>query len=103
MLRDFAATDFETTNEQLSNVCNINNLVVRNGIICDKFYSLIQPEPNYYCHSNSNIHGLTSEDTDNAAIFPKAWKEIEPLIEGFPLVAHNKGFDEACTEIALQY
>lgn len=102
MLRDFAAIDFETANEQLSSVCSVGIVVVRNGTISDKFYSLIQPEPNYYCYGNSNIHGLTSVDTDNAAVFPKVWQQIELLIEGLPLVAHNKGFDEACLKAVFK-
>lgn len=96
MLRDFAAIDFETANEQLSSVCSVGIVVVRNGIIYDRFYSLIQPEPNYYTYSNSQIHGLTNKDTDNSEVFSKIWQKVEPLIKELPLVAHNKNFDEAC-------
>lgn len=102
MLRDFAAIDFETANKELSSVCSIGIVVVRNGIITDRFYSLIQPEPNYYCYGNSNIHGLTSEDTDNEKVFPHVWKLAEPFIEGLPLVAHNKGFDESCLKAVFK-
>jgi len=96
MIRDFAAIDFETANGELSSVCSVGIVTVRNGIISDKFYSLIQPEPNYYAYGNTNIHGLTMEDTHDAKVFPEVWKEIEPVIVGLPLVAHNKGFDESC-------
>lgn len=102
MLRDFVAIDFETANQELSSVCSVGIVIVRNGIIKDKFYSLIQPEPNYYCYGNSNIHGLTAEDTNNAKIFPDVWKEVEPLIKGLPHVAHNKGFDESCLKAAFR-
>ncbi len=34
------------------------------------------------------------EDTDVAPAFPKVWAQIEPLIQGLPLVVHNKPFDE---------
>ena len=30
------------------------------------------------------------------------WKQIEPLIEGLPLVAHNKAFDESCLKAAFR-
>jgi len=96
MIRDFAAIDFETANEELSSVCSVGIVVVRNGIISNRFYSLIQPEPNYYIYHNSSIHGITYEDTVNEPVFSEVWKEIEPLIEDLPLVAHNKGFDESC-------
>jgi len=102
MIRDFAAIDFETANEQLSSVCSIGIVIVRGGEIVKRFYSLIQPEPNYYSYMNSQIHGLTSKDTDTAAVFPYVWKQIEPLIDNLPLVAHNKGFDEACLKAVFR-
>ena len=97
-LKDFAAIDFETANNERSSVCSVGIVIVRDGEIVDTFYSLIQPEPNYYNYWCSQVHGLCSEDTDDAPIFPEVWKQIEPLIEGLPLVAHNKPFDEGCPD-----
>ena len=102
MLRDFAAIDFETANQELSSVCSVGIVVVRNGITTERFYSLIQPEPNYYCYGNSQIHGLTIEDTNDAKVFSNVWEKIEPLIEGLLLVAHNKGFDESCLKAVFR-
>lgn len=102
MLRDFAAIDFETANEQLSSICSIGLVVVRNGVITDRFYSLVQPEPNYYRYGNSLIHGLTQEDTENEQVFSKVWVNVEPLITGLPFVAHNKGFDESCLKAVFR-
>lgn len=102
MLRDFAAIDFETANGELSSVCSVGIVVVRNGIIVDRFYSLIQPEPNYYWYGNSQIHGLTYEDTLHAEVFPFVWSQIQPLIGDLSLVAHNKGFDEACLKAVFK-
>ena len=95
-MRDFAAIDFETANNERTSVCSVGVVIVRDGEIVDTFYSLIQPEPNYYNYWCSQVHGLTREDTEEAPIFPEVWKQIEPLIEGLPLVAHNKSFDEGC-------
>lgn len=102
MLRDFAAIDFETANEQLSSVCSVGVVIVRNGLIVDRFYSLIQPEPNYYNYKNTLIHGLNNNDTDTELVFSEVWKKIMPLIDSLPLVAHNKGFDEACLKAAFK-
>lgn len=102
MLRDFVAIDFETANEQLSSICSIGLVVVRNGVIRDRFYSLVQPEPNYYRYGNSLIHGLTQEDTENEQVFSKVWLNVESLIEGLPFVAHNKGFDESCLKAVFR-
>ena len=102
MLRDFAAIDFETANNERSSVCSVGVVVVRNGEIAEKFYSLIQPEPNYYTYWCSQVHGLCREDTEEAPVFPKVWKQIEPLIEGLPLVAHNSPFDEGCLKAVFR-
>ena len=95
-MMDFAAIDFETANSERSSVCSVGVVIVRDGKKEDSFYSLIKPEPNYYSYWCSQIHGLTREDTEEAPIFPWVWAQIEPLIEGLPLVAHNKVFDEGC-------
>ena len=95
-MRDFAAIDFETANYDRSSVCSVGVVIVRDGEIVDKFYSLIQPEPNYYNYWCTQVHGLCRADTDDAPIFPDVWAQIEPLIEGLPLVAHNRPFDEGC-------
>ena len=89
IMKDFAAIDFETANNERSSVCSVGIVIVRDGEIVDSFYSLIQPEPNYYNYWCSQVHGLCHEDTDSAPVFPKVWAQIEPLIKGLPLVAHN--------------
>ena len=68
-MKDFAAIDFETANNERSSVCSVGIVIVRNGEIVDTFYSLIQPEPNYY---------------------------------NYPLVAHNKPFDEGCLKAVFR-
>lgn len=101
-MRDFAAIDFETANNQRSSVCSVGVVVVRDGEIADTFYSLINPEPNYYTYWCSQVHGLTREDTEDAPVFPAVWAQIEPLIEGLPLVAHNRPFDESCLKAVFR-
>ena len=95
-MKDFAAIDFETANERLSSVCSVGVVVVRDGEMSERFYSLIKPEPDYYKWFCQRVHGLGPEDTESAEVFPKVWTRIEPLIKGLPLVAHNKQFDERC-------
>lgn len=102
MLRDFAAIDFETANYERSSVCSVGIVIVRNGEIEESFYSLIQPEPNYYSYWCSRVHGLCREDTEEAPVFPKVWAQIEPKIKGLPLVAHNSMFDEGCLKAVFK-
>ena len=101
-MEDFAAIDFETANFERSSVCSVGVVIVRDGKITDSFYSLIQPEPNYYNYRRMQLHGLCREDTDDAPVFPEVWAQIEPLIEGLPLVAHNSQFDEGCLKAVFK-
>lgn len=101
-MQDFAAIDFETANNERSSVCSVGIVIVRDGKIVDKFYSLIKPEPEYYSYWCSKVHGLCASDTYKAPIFPEVWKQIEPRITGLPLVAHNKSFDESCLKAVFR-
>lgn len=101
-MKDFAAIDFETANSERSSVCSVGVVIVRNNEIVDSFYSLINPEPNYYNYWCTKVHGLTNRNTDDAPVFPEVWKQIAPLIEGLPLVAHNSPFDKSCLKAVFR-
>ena len=47
-MKDFAAIDFETANNQRSSVCSVGIVVVRKDKFVDIFFSLLNPDPNYY-------------------------------------------------------
>lgn len=79
-MTDFAAIDFETANECPSSVCSVGLVVVRDGVVTDRFYSLIHPEPDYFQRFCMRVHGLTEADCADAPIFPEVWKQVAPLI-----------------------
>ena len=95
-MKDFAAIDFETANGERSSVCSVGIVIVKDGVVREKIYRLIRPFPNYYSYWNTQVHGLTRQDTDRAPEFPTVWQEVAPRLEGLPLVAHNSPFDEGC-------
>lgn len=101
-MKDFAAIDFETANGNRTSVCSVGVVVVRDGKKVDQFYSLIHPEPDYYSWFCTQVNGLTQEDTEDAPIFPEVWAQIGPKIEGLPLVAHDKAFDENCLKAVFR-
>ena len=101
-MTDFAAIDFETANGKRCSVCSVGVVVVRGGEITDRFYSLIEPTPNYYTHWTTKVHGLTKADTDGQPQFPEVWAKIADMIEGLPLVAHNRPFDESCLRAVFE-
>lgn len=47
-MKNFAAIDFETANQQRTSVCSVGIVIVRDGEIVDSYYSLIKPEPEYF-------------------------------------------------------
>jgi len=119
MLRDFIAIDFETANQHPSSVCSVGVVMVRDGQMVDSFYSLIQPEPNYYNYWCQRVHGITQIETDDAPVFSKVWQQLEERIADvffpdqklddmryqiatIPFVAHNARFDEGCLKAAFK-
>ena len=115
-MKDFAAIDFETANCERSSVCSVGVVIVRDGEIVDRLYSLIKPEPEYYNYWCSQVHGLCAKDTEDAPVFPFVWEKVETLLKqygiegvnsmngerGLPLVAHNKSFDENCLKAVFR-
>jgi len=101
-MKDFAAIDFETANQYRSSVCSVGVVIVRNGEVTDKFYSLIYPRPDYFTYCTIRVHGLNMQDVEDALPFPDVWRRIESKIEGLPLVAHNSQFDEGCLKAVFK-
>ena len=67
-MTDFVAIDFETANAKCS-ICSLGLVIVENGIITDRIYSLIKPTPNYYSFWATDIHGISYVDTIKAPAF----------------------------------
>ncbi len=101
-MKDFVAIDFETANHLRSSVCSVGLVVVRDGKIVDKFYSLIYPRPDFFTYWTTCVHGLTMEDVEGALPFPDVWKQVEPKLQGLPFVAHNSPFDESCLRAVFE-
>lgn len=101
-MKDFAAIDFETANARRSSVCSVGVVVVRDGMVVEKYHSLIRPNPNYYSWFTTRVHAMTNDDTADARLFPEVWAEIAPLVKGLPMVAHNSPFDEGCLRAVFE-
>ncbi len=101
-MRNFVAVDVETANENPSSICAIGAVKVEDGVVTDKRYSLVCPEPNYYKYFCTRVHGLSDSDTWNAPSFGTLWKQWQPWLDGFTLVAHNAPFDSKCIASACR-
>ena len=98
----FIAIDVETANGNRSSICSIGAVKVLDGLIVDRRYSLVRPEPDWYAYYCTQVHGLTGSDTWNAPSFGTVWKLWADWLGDHPLVAHNAVFDAGCIREACR-
>jgi DNA polymerase-3 subunit epsilon len=90
---DFIAIDFETANSNYSSACSIGIAAVKDNIIVETKYCLIQPPNNKFDEINISIHGITPDDVKDSPLFSEVWQEIKIYFENDIVVAHNAIFD----------
>ncbi len=100
---NFVAIDVETAQGSRWSICQIGLAIVENGAITQTISRLVQPPGNKYSEWNTRVHGITPDMTYNAPFFEDVWNEIQPLVEGNKLVAHNSSFDINCLEQTLDF
>ena len=88
---NFTAIDFETATGY--HPCSVGIVTVENGIIIDKFVTLIKPPKNEYNPFTIRVHGIYPKDTVNAKSFKQIYPEIEKRLKNRVIVAHNESFD----------
>ena len=102
-MENFVAVDVETANKEPESICAIGAVKVINGIITERFYELVKPEPEYYSrYFTEQVHGIDRRMTENAPTFDVVWRRLHKIIGHLPLVAHNKAFDEKCIRAAFR-
>lgn len=102
-MENFVAIDVETANNHPSSICAIGAVKVVGGVMVERFYELVKPEPEYYFrHFTENIHGIGRDMTEDSPTFDVTWRRLHRLIGSLPLVAHNKAFDEKCIREAFR-
>jgi len=89
----FTAIDFETANNNRNSICAVGIVSVENGEIVDEYSVLIRPPYNEYNWHNTNVHGISEEDTEDSPSFDKVYPEIKKRLYNRTIVAHNESFD----------
>lgn len=84
--------DVETPNRYNNRMSAIGISIIENGAITREFYSLVDPEQPFDSF-NTMLTGISGESVADAPTFAQLWPEIEPLMSGGVLVAHNASFD----------
>ena len=99
----WAALDVETANSFARSVCSIGvATVTADGERVDREW-LVKPPGNRYDEENTEIHGISAEDTKEAPTFPEVWAEVSEVIAGASLIFHNAEFDVGCIRAAMRH
>ena len=102
-MENFVALDFETAIGKRYSACAIGIVVVKNNIISEKFWTLIQPPFNEYFYKNIEVHGITPEMTKDAQPFDLLYPKIREYINGNVVICHNADFDISVLTQAMEY
>lgn len=92
MMYSYVALDVETANSFRGSICSIGLVKFQDGIIVDKFYTLINPETDF-SNRNVSIHGIKADDVVHSPTFPEVRQTIVDFIGSDVVVAHYAQFD----------
>lgn len=91
-VQNYIFLDIENPNSRGNSICAIGLLVIKNGEVIDKKYSLINPEDRFD-RTNSEITGLTESMVLDAPTLKEIWPELEPLLLNAIIIGHNIKYD----------
>ena len=98
-----AALDFETANEKRHSACALGVTLIDGMQVQRTQYWLMRPS-GAFNWMNTQVHGLTASDVRGKPGFAELWtQEIEPLLRGRLLIAHNAAFDMSVLRKCLEY
>ncbi|QQV03693.1 MULTISPECIES: 3'-5' exonuclease [Chryseobacterium] len=91
---DFCALDFETATHERNSACELGICVVQNSSVVETKTWLIKPPSFPYFHQrNIDVHGIYPDDVKDAPTFEDIWYEVEEMMYGTLMIAHNASFD----------
>ena len=88
----YLAFDVETPNYQNDRISAIGLTVIEDGRITDEYYTLVDPQT-HFDRFNIQLTGITPQMVADKPDFGALWPQLEDLMEGSVLVAHNAPFD----------
>ena len=97
----YVVFDVETPNRYNSRMSAIGISVIEDGAIVENYFSYVNPEQ-HFDYFNTQLTGIDASTVRNAPTFPELWREIEPVMSGGILAAHNAVFDLGVLKKCLQ-
>ncbi|WP_292008237.1 3'-5' exonuclease [Chryseobacterium sp.] len=101
---DFCAIDFETATHERSSACELGVCIVQDSKIVETKTWLIKPPSfPYFNKFNVAVHGILPEDVKESPTFDEIWYEVEEMMYGTLMIAHNASFDAGVLRGCLDY
>ncbi|MFP3590972.1 3'-5' exonuclease [Chryseobacterium sp. SIMBA_038] len=101
---DFCAIDFETATNDRSSACEVGVCVVQDSKIVETKTWLIKPPSfPYFSQYNIDVHGIVPNDVKNSPTFDEIWYEIQEMMYGTLMIAHNASFDAGVLRACLSH
>jgi DNA polymerase-3 subunit epsilon len=99
---NFTAIDFETANSYRESACSVGLVKVRDGVVVDETSWFIKPQIGFdeFLPWNTKIHGIYSEDVQDARGWEEQLDELVDFVGDDHFVAHNAAFDMAVIRAA---
>ncbi len=92
MEKSYISIDIENPNSRGNSICSIGIVIVKNGKIIDKIYSLINPEDRFDV-INSEITNLNICDVKDAPNFKEFWNQYKEIFLNNTIIGHNVTYD----------
>lgn len=101
---DFCAIDFETATYERHSACELGICVVENSqIVSTKTWLIKPPSFPYFSQRNIDVHGIVPNDVKDAPTFDEIWYEVQEMMYGTLMIAHNASFDAGVLRSCLDY
>ncbi len=88
----YVVFDVETPNRANDRISAIGISVVEDGVVVEQFFSLVNPQT-HFDDFNVQLTGISPHLVQNKPTFCQVWQQIEMMMGGGILVAHNAVFD----------
>jgi len=101
---DFCTIDFETATHERHSACELGICVVENSkIVSTKTWLIKPPSFPYFNQRNIDVHGILPNDVKDAPTFDEIWYEVQEMMYGSLMIAHNASFDAGVLRSCLDY
>lgn len=98
----FAAIDVETPNARNDRMSAIGVVILEQGQIVERFYTLVDPEVSFDPF-NIRLTGITPRMVRAYPDFGSLWPRLRPLLDTGVLAAHNAPFDLGVLSSCLRH